>query len=78
MENTKDWLNNLKLRASYGEVGNDVYTVNGVAQRFLYEEKWSQISNDYMFGTSGQSGIYETQYPNYAVTWNVLTNTMLV
>ena len=29
--------NNLKLRASYGQVGNDVYTVGGVAQRFLYE-----------------------------------------
>ena len=69
MENTKEWLNNLKLRASYGQVGNDVYTVGGVAQRFLYEEKWSQISNDYMFGTSGKSGIYETQYPNYGVTW---------
>lgn len=69
MESTKEWLNNLKLRASYGQVGNDVYTVGGVAQRFLYEEKWSQISNDYIFGTSGKSGIYETQYPNYAVTW---------
>lgn len=69
MESTKEWLNNLKLRASYGQVGNDVYTVGGVAQRFLYEEKWSQISNDYMFGTSGKSGIYETQYPNYGVTW---------
>ena len=57
------------MRASYGQVGNDVYTVGGVAQRFLYEEKWSQISNDYMFGTSGKSGIYETQYPNYGVTW---------
>lgn len=69
MESTKDWLNNLKLRASYGEVGNDVYKVNGVDQRFLYEEKWNQIGNDYYFGTTGNSGIFETQYPNYAVTW---------
>lgn len=69
MESTKDWLNNLKLRASYGEVGNDVYKVNGVDQRFLYEEKWNQAGNDYYFGTTGNSGIYETQYPNYAVTW---------
>jgi len=69
MEKTQNWLNNLKLRASYGQVGNDVYTVNGTAQRFLYEETWNQISNDYRFGTTGVTGIYESQYPNYGVTW---------
>ncbi len=69
MERTSAWLDNLKLRASYGQVGNDAYSVNGVQQRFLYEQKWSQINNDYYFGTSGQPGIFEEQYPNYAVTW---------
>ena len=69
MESTIDWLDNLKLRASYGQVGNDVYQIAGVQQRFLYEQKWSQIANDYYFGTSGQTGIYEQQYPNYGVTW---------
>jgi TonB-linked SusC/RagA family outer membrane protein len=69
MESTKDWLNNLKLRVSYGEVGNDVYTLNGVTQRFLYEEKWSQVGNDYYFGNTGTTGIYEAQYPNYGVSW---------
>ncbi len=64
MENSSNWLSNLKLRASYGQVGNDAYS-----QRFLYEQKWSQITNDYYFGTSGQTGIYEQQYPNYGVTW---------
>lgn len=69
MEKTTDWLDNLKLRASYGQVGNDIYQVNGVAQRFLYEQKWSQIGNDYFFGPNGVTGIFEQQYPNYAVTW---------
>lgn len=69
MISTREWLDNLKVRASYGEVGNDVYKVNGVDQRFLYEEKWSQISNDYYFGNSGKTGIYESQYPNLGVTW---------
>lgn len=69
MANTQEWLNNLKVRASYGEVGNDIYTVNGTSQRFLYQEKWSQIGNDYYFGSSGKTGIYETQYPNLGVTW---------
>lgn len=69
MEKTSEWLNNLKIRASYGQVGNDVYQVNGVAQRFLFEQKWSQINNDYHFGTNGVTGIFEQQYPNYGVTW---------
>lgn len=69
MEKYSNWLNNLKIRASYGQVGNDIYSVNGVVQRFLYEEAWNQIGNDYTFGTSGQTGIYEAQYPNYRVTW---------
>jgi len=69
MANTKGWLSNLKLRASYGQVGNDIYQINGVQQRFLYEQKWSQIGNDYYFGVNGQTGIYEQQYPNYGVTW---------
>ncbi len=65
MERTSDWLSNLKLRASYGQVGND----NANNQRFLYEQKWSQIGNDYYFGNSGVTGIFEQQYPNYLVTW---------
>lgn len=65
MESATDWLNNLKIRASYGQVGNDAYS----GQRFLYEQKWSQIGNDYIFGTTGVTGIYEQQYPNYGVTW---------
>ena len=64
MQSTQDWLNNLKIRASYGQVGNDAYH-----QRFLYEEAWNQISGDYRFGSTGQTGIYESQYPNYGVTW---------
>ncbi|MGL5937343.1 MAG: SusC/RagA family TonB-linked outer membrane protein [Phocaeicola sp.] len=69
MKQTENWLNNLKLRASYGEVGNDIYSVNGIKQRFLYEQKWSQITDDYIFGTTGVPGIFESQYPNYGVTW---------
>jgi TonB-linked SusC/RagA family outer membrane protein len=69
MESTQDWLNNLKIRASYGQVGNDIYYLDGVRQRLLYEQKWSQKTNDYRFGTTGVTGIFEEQYPNYGVTW---------
>lgn len=69
MSPTRGWLSNLKLRGSYGQVGNDIYSINGVRQRFLYEQKWTQLGNDYYFGTHGQDGIFEEQYPNYGVTW---------
>lgn len=69
MKSTESWLENLKLRMSYGQVGNDIYKINNIQQRFLYEEKWSQLSNAYYFGTTGTSGIYEGQYPNFNVTW---------
>ena len=65
MEPMKKYVDNLKLRASYGQVGNDNYS----GQRFLYEEKWTQITNDYFFGTVGKTGIFENQYPSYDVTW---------
>lgn len=69
LENTRNWLDNLKIRASYGEVGNDAYILNGAKQRFLYEEKWTQLNNIYYFGTTGFNGIFEDQYPNIDVTW---------
>jgi TonB-linked SusC/RagA family outer membrane protein len=69
MTATQEWLTNLKIRGSYGEVGNDVYNINGVKQRFLYQAIWAQIPNDYYFGTTGNTGIYESQYPNYTVSW---------
>lgn len=68
MEKTKDWLNNLKIRASYGEVGNDIYNVNGVEQRFLFEEHWISASN-YNIGNGTVPAYFEKQYPNYLVTW---------
>ena len=69
MQGTKKWLDNLKLRASYGQVGNDVYQVDGVQQRFLYEEAWYQYPGAYRFGTTAVTTIYEGQYPNVNVTW---------
>jgi TonB-linked SusC/RagA family outer membrane protein len=64
MASTKGWLDNLKIRGTYGEVGNDKYA----GQRFLYEEKWTQ-GNRYRFGTSSTATITEGAYPNYGVTW---------
>jgi TonB-linked SusC/RagA family outer membrane protein len=65
MEPFGHWLDNLKLRVSYGEVGND-----RTQQRFLYVPVWTQLGTAYTFGnSSARGGIYESQYPNYDVTW---------
>ena len=69
MKSTENWLDNLKIRASYGEVGNDKLYVDGALQRFLFREKWVEAGNDYYFGTTGKTGYYESLYPNYDVTW---------
>jgi len=66
MKETSKWLTNLKLRASYGEVGNDRYA----GSRFLYVPTWIQLTNAYRFGqTNTKMGIYEGAYPNTLVTW---------
>lgn len=70
MKGTSDWLSKLKFRASYGEVGNDKYYVNGSEVRFLYVEDWSWYDNVYYWGDSNyKTGIYEGRYPNTGVTW---------
>lgn len=64
------WLDKLKLRASYGEVGNDKFIQDGNEVRFLYIDNWSWYNNVYYFGDSNsQTGVYEGNYPNYFVTW---------
>ena len=64
MSSAKGWLNNLKIKGTYGQVGNDNYR----GQRFLYLENWTQ-GNRYIFGTRTASTITEGAYPNYGVTW---------
>ncbi|MDR2414586.1 MAG: TonB-dependent receptor [Odoribacteraceae bacterium] len=60
-----EWLDNLKFRVSYGEVGND-----RSGQRFLYLPVWTQLGTAYTFGnSSARGGIYESQYPNEKVAW---------
>nr|WP_321453359.1 TonB-dependent receptor [uncultured Carboxylicivirga sp.] len=69
MEGIKTVVNYMKLRASYGVVGNDSF--NG--RRFLYLPDSYVIGGDgYNFGTnvsSNQSGAYENAKSNPFVTW---------
>jgi len=69
----QDIVNYLKLRASYGVVGNDKLYINGTAQRFLYlPNSYTIGGTGYNFGTnvgSNQPGAYEGNMNNPNVTW---------
>lgn len=62
----------LKLRASYGLVGNDVLLLGDVEQRFLYNSDKYESGGDYNFGTDTESSypaIREGMLGNKMVTW---------
>jgi len=65
-----DFISFLKVRGSYGEVGNDKLYVNGAEQRFLYYNDYTQ-SGGYVFGSNYLSwdGIREGRIGNNDVTW---------
>ena len=74
-----DWVTWVKLRGSYGEVGNDQLYPAGssTARRYLYlPNTWSYSGNGYWFGNSNgsssntyYSGALETSLGNPDVTW---------
>ncbi|MGQ1783610.1 SusC/RagA family TonB-linked outer membrane protein [Saccharicrinis sp. GN24d3] len=61
----------MKLRGSFGQVGND--RMGG--SRFAYLDNWTQGSSDFFRGLGGYSGlptpVYEKSMPNTLVTWEV-------
>jgi len=65
-----DFISFLKIRGSYGEVGNDKLYIGGVEQRFLYYNDYAQ-SGSYHFGSNYLlwNGIMEGRIGNNDVTW---------
>ncbi len=66
------FLNNLKLRASYGEMGNDLVEFNGALQEYAYLPL-------YALGTRVVNGqvvrsLIEPRVPNTDFTWEVAKN----
>ena len=61
-----DWINELKLRASYGELGNERIEL------FRYVNLIS-LGADYPFGSSVSSGAAVTNYNDPTITWETTT-----
>ena len=58
------FVNQLKLRVSYGELGNDRVGPYQYLQAF-------QFGNNFVFGGSDSPGIYSSTLPNPNITWEV-------
>lgn len=64
IKNNVRWLSNLKIRASYGEQGNDNI------DPFQYLTSY-QYGRNQVFGGTQVNGIYPDVFPNVNVTWEV-------
>ncbi|WP_051697563.1 TonB-dependent receptor [Prevotella sp. 10(H)] len=58
------WMDNLKLKASYGKQGNDNVGA------FQYLLKYTS-GNNYVFGGTDVQGVYQEGFPNKNITWEV-------
>jgi TonB-linked SusC/RagA family outer membrane protein len=71
MEGTRNWLDNLKLRASFGLVGSDMISSSN-DDRFAYLQFFNSGSS-YSFGVNGfgtsESGLREGNFANPDLTW---------
>lgn len=62
MEDTQDWLSQLKLRASYGTLGNNATTTN-----YMYQSVYA--AQNYVLGNAVASGLAQTTLSNADLTW---------
>ncbi len=72
MENTSDWLSDLKIRASYGTTGNDLDVYGNKITPFSYIEKYVSGSS-YIYGDALANGIAPGDVPNPYLTWATST-----
>ena len=68
MENTSNWLDNLKIRASYGTTGNDLNVNNDPIAPFSYMNVY-QSGYSYIWGDNLNLGIEPGATPNPYLTW---------
>lgn len=68
-----DFINNLKLRASYGQMGNDQVFYQGVLQEYQYLSTYG-FDRTYIIDDKLAKAIYERRVPNQDFTWEVANN----
>lgn len=69
MENTRDWLSNMKLRASFGQTGN-----SNIGNRiYTFYSKSAASNHQYVFGSTLMGGVYASELGNPNLTWETTT-----
>jgi TonB-dependent starch-binding outer membrane protein SusC len=71
-KNNVRFVNYLKLRGSWGQLGNDQVYYGGVLKEYQYLSTYG-FSN-YVIGSQGVTTLYETVVPNPNFTWEVTNN----
>lgn len=66
MEKTRNWLDALKLRVSYGELGNN-YLGSGYSANYMAISSYNDVQ--YPFGNVAQNGMTLTSIANAGLTW---------
>ncbi|MBD0287507.1 MAG: TonB-dependent receptor, partial [Flavisolibacter sp.] len=74
--NNIKFLNNLKLRASWGQLGNDRVEFNGVLQEYAYLPTYSLSGVQVINGQQART-LTEVRVPNPNFTWEVANNANL-
>ena len=67
MEDTQDWLSQLKLRASYGTLGNNSTTGSDEVKYYQYQSLYN--SANYVLGNSVAIGLAQTALSNANLSW---------
>ncbi|MCC7523651.1 MAG: TonB-dependent receptor [Chitinophagaceae bacterium] len=67
------FINNLKIRGSYGQMGNDQVFYNGTLQEYQYLATYG-IDNTFVIDDQVVKAIYERRVPNLDFTWEVANN----
>jgi len=65
-------VNYLKIRGSWGQMGNDQIYYNDALQEYQYLGTYG--FGEYIINDQRQKTLYETRVPNNAVTWEVANN----
>lgn len=68
-------IQNLKLRGSWGQVGNTISVINGSTNNYIWQAIYGTVP--YAFNNVGITGVRVSQYPNGDMTWETTNVTNL-
>lgn len=68
------FVNSLKLRGSWGQLGNDAVWVNGSLVEYSYLPTYAITGNGYVINNQVATAYHENGIPNPNITWEIANN----